>query len=117
MVDDLLQLSKHEAGKLEVERATVDLCELVPEVVGSISWMVGTVELELAHEVAGDIGEIETDAGKLRQILVNLLSNAVKFTGEGGSVAVRARATRGGVEIRGDRHRARDRRGRCRGDL
>jgi protein-histidine pros-kinase len=99
-VDDLLQLSKHEAGKLEVHAAEVDLAELVPEVVGSISWMVGTRDLEIRQRVAGDVGVITSDPVKLRQILVNLLSNAVKFTSEGGHVAVDvARASDGGVVI------------------
>lgn len=100
MVDDLLQLSKHEAGKLEVDRSPVDIADLIPEVVGSISWMLGTVELGLEHHVDPGVGIVETDAGKLRQILVNLLSNAVKFTPEGGTVSVSARRSGDRLELR-----------------
>lgn len=91
MVDELLLLSKAEAGRLDVELQSVDLAEQIDAVIASVSWMLGTKEMTVEGEVADDVPQLRTDRGKLNQILINLLSNAVKFTPEGGRVDVAAR--------------------------
>jgi protein-histidine pros-kinase len=98
MVDDLLELSKHDAGVLELRGETVDAGELVAEVIASARWMLGTIEMEVSSAVEGE-PVLVTDRGKLKQIVMNLISNAIKFTPEGGRVEVRTRAAAGGVEI------------------
>jgi signal transduction histidine kinase len=90
LIDDLLELSRADAGKLEVRPERTDVGELVTTVVAAVRWMVGTKALAVKTDVAGDLPPLETDARALRQVLVNLLSNAAKFTPEGGDVAVRA---------------------------
>ena len=98
MVDDLLELSKHDAGVLELRGETVDAGELVAEVIASARWMLGTIEMDVTAAVEGE-PVLVTDRGKLKQIVMNLVSNAIKFTPEGGRVEVRTRAAAGGVEI------------------
>jgi signal transduction histidine kinase len=90
LIDDLLELSRSDAGKLAVRPERVDLGELLPTIQASIKWMLGTKQLALSLDMAPDLPMIETDPRKLNQVLINLLSNAVKFTPEGGTVAVSA---------------------------
>lgn len=89
-IDDLLSLSRAEAGKLEVKRAPVDTEELLASVAGQLRWMLETKNIELIIECEPALGTICTDRGKLSQILLNLLVNAVKFTDEGGRVTLSA---------------------------
>ncbi|MGD9052364.1 MAG: transporter substrate-binding domain-containing protein [Desulfobacterales bacterium] len=85
MVNDVLDLSKIEAGSVELQEDAFDLVALIEE----ISLMIQSRAQEKGLSVAVETGSIsapyvKTDMGKLRQILINLLSNAVKFTDEGG---------------------------------
>jgi PAS domain S-box-containing protein len=84
VIDDILDYSKIEAGKLEVEREPMDLRECVEgalDIVAPRAWAKG-IELGCLIDEAAPAG-IVGDAGRLRQVLLNLLSNAVKFTEEG----------------------------------
>ena len=89
MIDDLLALSRAEAGAMKLKLADVKVEELMETVLGSVQWMVGTKNLTLELKLEEKLPpKIVTDRGKLSQILVNLLVNAVKFTPEGGSITV-----------------------------
>jgi signal transduction histidine kinase len=88
LIDDLLELSRADAGKLALRPEPVDLAELLPTVHAAVVWMLGTKHLSLRLDVSSDLPVIETDPRKLNQVLINLLSNAVKFTPEGGTVAL-----------------------------
>jgi len=90
LIDDLLQLAKSDAGKLEFHPTQVDLNELLPMVISSARAMAGKTPMELLLAADDGLPCITTDRGKLNQILINLLSNAVKFTPEGGRITVRA---------------------------
>ena len=91
LIDDLLELSRTDAGKLDLKPEAVAIAELVPTVVAAARWMIGTKAIVVETELADDLPVVETDAHRLNQVLLNLLSNAAKFTAEGGRVVVRAR--------------------------
>ncbi len=82
LINDILDISKIEAGKLEVTIESANLSYLIADTITSIQ--IQAAEKGLQIEVKGpDHAPIETDAARLRQILLNLLSNAVKFTSNG----------------------------------
>ena len=83
LVNDVLDFSRLEAGKLEAEYQPVVLPALVEEALGSVQPMARSKGLRLETRLPPDLGAVETDPDRLRQILVNLLSNAVKFTPAG----------------------------------
>jgi CheY-like chemotaxis protein/anti-sigma regulatory factor (Ser/Thr protein kinase) len=99
IVDDLLDLSKIEAGGLEIVRADCDLAALVESVHAAYSAEAASRGLALVLDLdPAACGIYEADAGRLRQILGNLISNAIKFTHEG-EVAVRLAHTPSGVRL------------------
>jgi signal transduction histidine kinase len=83
LINDLLDLSKIEAGKLELFEETVDLRALVKHCTVFISEALRTKELQLGVRVGADLTAVFCDERKLKQVLLNLLSNAVKFTAFG----------------------------------
>lgn len=89
LIDDLLDLAKAEAGKLELREASVDIGTLIEESVRVIAEEAGRKGIELRTEIAADAPRIWADERACRQILLNLLSNAVKFTHPGGAVTIR----------------------------
>jgi signal transduction histidine kinase len=100
LIDDLLELSRTDAGKLDLRPEAVVIGDLVPTVVSAARWMIGTKAITVETEVADDLPVVETDPRRLNQVLLNLLSNAAKFTPEGGRVVVRAcRDGEGAVRI------------------
>lgn len=99
LVDDVLQLTRAEAGKIEARPGRVDIRELVERVTASVSWMVGTKNLALDVDVPAGLPAVESDERWLAHVLVNLIANAVKFTPEGGRVTVAARIRADAVEL------------------
>jgi signal transduction histidine kinase len=83
MINDILDLSKIEAGKVELYFEDVDLCALFEEVESTVQPLVARKSNRLDVECPDAVGEIRTDRTRLRQILFNLLSNAAKFTEQG----------------------------------
>ena len=94
LIDDILELSAIEAGKVAVEPAAVALRPLVGEVVTTLAARAGERRVELRNEVPEDV-IVRADARRLEQMLTNLADNAVKFNREGGSVVI-AHARAGG---------------------
>jgi signal transduction histidine kinase len=90
LVDQILDLAKMAAGRLEVHTEIVDLRPFALDVAGEIEALVNERKLQLSMSVPATLPRVRTDPTHLRQILLNLMSNAVKYTNEGG-VAVRAR--------------------------
>ena len=90
LINQVLDLSKIEAGKLELNPQTVQLAPLIEEVIGTARQLAEQNKNQLTAEAADDLGSLTVDPMRLRQILFNLLSNACKFT-KGGEVKVRAR--------------------------
>ena len=88
MIQDLLELAKAEAGKVELKVGPTNVQDLCSELVAFFSPMTDERNIKVELDVDEEIPLIQTDAGKVRQILFNLLSNAVKFTPENGRVKV-----------------------------
>src|SRR4029079_10170925 len=95
LINQVLDLSKIEAGKLELNPQTVQLVPLIDEVVGTARQLADQNKNRLTAEAPGDLGSLSVDPMRLRQILLNLLSNACKFTKEG-EVALRGRRVNNG---------------------
>ncbi|MBY0524530.1 MAG: response regulator [Gemmataceae bacterium] len=87
LINDVLDLAKVEAGRMEVELAPVSLAALVAEVLSQLEGQVRQRDLQLLSRLPPDVEPILTDPGKLKQVLINLVGNALKFT-ETGSVTV-----------------------------
>jgi PAS domain S-box-containing protein len=83
LINDILDLSKIEAGKMDLYLESFDLNDLITEVASTIQPMVTKNANELKIESAVDLGRMHADQVKVRQALFNLLSNAAKFTHEG----------------------------------
>ena len=101
LINQVLDLSKIEAGKLELNPQTVQLVPLIDEVVGTARQLADQNKNRLTAEAPGDLGSLSVDPMRLRQILLNLLSNACKFTKEG-EVKLQARRMadgRDGIEL------------------
>jgi signal transduction histidine kinase len=99
LIDDLLELSRAEAGRQAFRPSMVDLSDVLPTVVASARWMAGTKPLTIELELEPDLPEVVSDRGKLNQIVINLLANAVKFTPDGGTIRVSAHRDRERVAI------------------
>jgi PAS domain S-box-containing protein len=91
LIDQVLDLSKVEVGEMKLQLVATDLGRLVPETVEQLKGHVGDRPITLNAEVPDGLAPIQTDAEKLKQVIINLLGNALKFT-ERGSVAVRVAA-------------------------
>jgi signal transduction histidine kinase len=83
LINQVLDLSKIEAGKLELNPQTVQLAPLIDEVVGTARQLAQQNKNRLVVEAKEELGQLTVDPMRLRQILLNLLSNACKFTKEG----------------------------------
>lgn len=88
LINDILDLAKIEAGKMELHPSEFPLPGLMEQVTGSMLPLAERKNIDLHCQVAPDLPRLHQDYGKLQQILNNLLSNAVKFTPEGGRVRV-----------------------------
>lgn len=88
LINDILDLAKIEAGRMELHITDFDLNDFVDRLVGTMRPLAEKKNIELQWDVAPEIARVTQDQGKLQQILYNLLSNAVKFTPEGGRVHV-----------------------------
>jgi PAS domain S-box-containing protein len=96
MINDVLDLSKIEAGKMELKEVVFDLPGMVEDVAGLIRFRAGAKGLEFIVQMDPRLENyVRADMGKLRQVLINLLGNAVKFTDEG-NVTLRVRTTPSG---------------------
>jgi signal transduction histidine kinase len=99
LINDILDLSKVEAGRMELELAQFDLPLAVENTITLMRERASRHGISLHREVDKRLGDFVGDERKIKQILLNLLSNAVKFTPEGGRVEVKAVMVDGSVEI------------------
>jgi two-component system cell cycle sensor histidine kinase PleC len=98
VINDILDVSKIEAGRARLDLEELELEGLLADVIRVLTWRAEKKGLALNVEVSSGI-RFKADPRALKQILINLLSNAVKFTPEGGRIAVRGRLAADGVTI------------------
>ena len=96
MINDLLDLSRIEAGRVELTLAPLTIAELVPEIVESLQPVGQAKSIAIQHWHQGGPVQISGDRDKLHQILTNLIQNAVKFTPSGGQIRVETKMIAGG---------------------
>jgi signal transduction histidine kinase len=99
LINDILDLSKIEAGRMELELTDFDLPTALDNALTLVRERAGRRNITLQMSVDERLGEIRADERKVRQVVLNLLSNAIKFTPEGGSIEVRAVPKDGLVEV------------------
>ncbi len=97
LINDVLDISKIESGKIELAPRETDLRELIESVIPSFEPMIAQKGLKLSIEIDEALPLIYADPDKVEHILMNLLSNAVKFTREG-SITVRAKPSQRGIK-------------------
>lgn len=99
LINDILDLTKIEAGKLELRREAVDLRAALLGVLPVLKPRAAAKHIKVSTFLPTDLPQVNADASKLNQILLNLLTNAIKYTPDNGSVSVEARSADHMVEI------------------
>jgi signal transduction histidine kinase len=99
LINDILDLSKIEAGRMEIDLTVIDVRAAVADALSLVRERARRRDLSLTQEIDPAVGELRADERKFKQILLNLLSNAVKFTPEGGRIELRASPVGEGVEF------------------
>jgi len=90
LLNEILDLSKVEAGQMELEFSLVDVRSALEYAASMLRERAAAHSIALRVEVAEDVGDVEVDELRFRQVVLNLVSNAVKFTPDGGTVVIRA---------------------------
>ncbi len=98
LINDILDLSKVEAGQMELRLNVMSVAESVDQVIKTVEPLAAKKGITLQSS-AGDAGDVLADPGKVKQMLLNLVSNAIKFTSEGGTVTITALRLKDTLEI------------------
>jgi two-component system, NtrC family, sensor kinase len=99
LINDILDLSKIEAGRMELELSDFDLPMAIDNALTLIRERAARRSIALHTTVDERLGQMQGDERKIRQVLLNLLSNAIKFTPEGGRIKVAAKPVDGFIEV------------------
>jgi two-component system, NtrC family, sensor kinase len=99
LINDILDLSKIEAGRMELELTEFDLPTAIENALMLVRERAGRRSIALHTNIDNRLGQIQADERKVRQVVLNLLSNAIKFTPEGGRIEVLAAPKDGLVEV------------------
>jgi signal transduction histidine kinase len=99
LINDILDLSKVEAGRMELEVTVFDLPQAIANALTLVRERAMRHELMLNVVIDAGVATIKADERKIKQVLLNLLSNAIKFTPEGGRITVQATPKNGHVEV------------------
>jgi signal transduction histidine kinase len=98
LIDDILDLSRVEAGELSLDLAETQIADVLQEVTDSLEPLIDRPVVKMVVEAAPGLPQVVTDRDKVKQILLNLVSNAIKYTDEG-AIALRAEATDGRLRV------------------
>ncbi|MDD5438797.1 MAG: ATP-binding protein [Candidatus Omnitrophica bacterium] len=95
LINDLLDISKLEAGRMEINRQACSVDTLLTETCETMAAWAKTKEISIVKHITGSVPNITVDAHRVTQILTNLIGNAVKFTPQGGTITVGAERVQG----------------------
>jgi signal transduction histidine kinase/CheY-like chemotaxis protein len=98
LINDILDLSKVEAGQMELRLQMVAVAEVIAQVMSTVEPLASKKQMEVKADGA-NAGQILADEGKLKQMVLNLVSNAIKFTPDGGTITIEAVRAGDRVEI------------------
>jgi signal transduction histidine kinase len=98
LINDILDLSKIEAGRLQLHLVPTDLSEIVESSIASLQQFASQRQAVLRLAQLGNIPKVEVDRDRIEQVLTNLISNAIKFSPAGGEVSIELSAENGGVQ-------------------
>jgi signal transduction histidine kinase len=99
LINDILDLSKIEAGRMELELSVFNLPATLDNALNLVRERAGRHGIALHMSVDERMEQVRADERKIRQVVLNLLSNAIKFTPDGGRIDVRAKAVDGSAEV------------------
>jgi PAS domain S-box-containing protein len=99
LINDILDLSKAEAGQVELHESMIAVDELIGGSVALVALRARQAGIEIVTEVASGLPHLRADERKVRQVLLNLATNAIKFTPPGGRVVLRAQLVDGGLRL------------------
>jgi len=99
VINDILDISKIEAGRMDLSIEETNVVEIMDEIMKNVSSLIAQKNLTFEYDVADDVTVIDTDKLKFKQILYNLIGNAIKFTMEGGSIKITAKRVLNRIEV------------------
>jgi len=99
LINDVLDCSKIDAGRLELQESIIDMGELIESVLQMTRAQAEAAGISLVEPVIGSLPRVGADERRLRQVLLNLLSNAIKFTPRGGEVRIFAETRHDGIAV------------------
>lgn len=99
IVSELLELSRLESGRIEMDVEPFELAPVIDGVIDSLQLLADSSGVKLHGDVLADLPKLAGERAKISQVLVNLVDNALRFTPENGEVGVTARTTGGLVEV------------------
>jgi len=99
LLNDLLDLSKLEAGKMELKRRTVSIEEIAEESIGSLNNWAKAKAIKIVKKIQGGIPQVNVDSNRIIQVLNNLIGNAIKFSPNNADITVEANFQNGKEEI------------------
>jgi PAS domain S-box-containing protein len=99
LINDLLDISRMETGRLRFEPQPLQIGEVIADVVNALAGQAEVKKQLLSYEVIGRLPDIVGDRDRLNQVLTNLVSNAIHYTPEGGEIEVQAYAIEGTVRV------------------
>ena len=99
LVTDMLDLSKIEAGKMEMRMESLDAAILVSEILISYEGEISKKQITLKKDIPQNIGLIRADRDKLSEVIINLLNNAIKYIPEKGDVAIKLLGTKDSIRF------------------
>jgi len=98
LINDVLDIAKMEAGKIEWDMESLAIVEIIDRAIAAVSSLLTENDLEFVRDIEDNLPEVVGDRDRLMQVVINLLSNAIKFTREG-TISCRARSRNNAIEI------------------